>query len=395
MVRSLLLLILLASPVLGDEVELKNGNVLQGKVTDLGDSIRLTRNGASIVIPKNRIQAIRPGKIPEEIYAERSRALSEDDLEGHLALARWCRDQKLKKETQHEFQVVLGINPDHEEARKALGYQKVKDTWMTFEEIQKEKGLVKFRGKWITPGERDLQLALEKQKALEKEITRQVRKWLAKTGASSEKTRVAAKERLSSIEDRYKSEPYIRALASSSREKRTFVISELGRMKEPAAAKGLARRVVWDKVPELRLAALEALLSVGHDDAPLFLAAWLKEDSVHARIRAEEALGRFSDLRTVLPLLGLLSRVTRTIQWLEQYQKQISRTLRGSLLLRDGRRIRIPPDLLLSLEGFLPQDRKNLVLERDTLIASLRTITGKDFGEDISGWNNWYRKNQK
>jgi hypothetical protein len=51
--------------------------------------------------------------------------------------------------------------------------------------------------------------------------------------------------------------------------------------------------------------------------------------------------------------------------------------------------------MLLSMDGFDPHDREKILLERDTLIASLRAITGQDFGEDISRWNNWYRKNRK
>lgn len=395
MVRSLLLWFLLAAPALADEVELKNGNVLLGRVTDLGDSIRLERKGGSIVIPKSEIRAIRRGKLPEEIYQERLSTLADDDLEGHLSLARWCREQKLDDEAAGEFRRVLSIDPDQPEARISLGYRKVNGKWMTFGEIQEAKGLVKFRGKWILPAERDLQLALEKQKALEKELNKEVRKWLGRVAFHSEKVRSEAIERLATIDDEFKSKHYVKALNATNREKRSFVIGELGRMKELSAAKGLARRVVWDKYPELRSAALDALLATGHADSALFLAAWLKEDSARPRIRAEEALGQFTDSRPLPALLTLLSRVTKTLRWLDQYRDMISKTLRGTLLLRDGRRIRIPPDLLLSLEGFGPRDRETLLRERDTLVATLRAITGQDFGENVAEWNKWYRGRKK
>ncbi|MDP6958002.1 MAG: HEAT repeat domain-containing protein [Planctomycetota bacterium] len=395
MLRSLLLLLLVTSSVHADEVELKNGNVLQGKVTDLGDTIRLTRNGSSMVIPKSQIREIRPGKTDEEIYQEKAEALSKDDLEGHLTLARWCTERHLKKQAEKAFQTILDIDPDHKEARTALGYQKINGEWKTFEEIQKDKGLILFRGKWVLPSERALQLALEKQKSLAKQLAKEVRKWLGRVGFQSEKIRKEAIDKLATIDDQYKSAAYIKALTATRKEKRLFVIRELHRMKEKEAAKGLARRVVWDKDPKIRSEALSALLSIQNPNTPLFLAAWLKEDSIYARIRAEEAVGKFSDLRPMPALITLLSRVTKTIQWIDQYRDQMTKTLRGTLLLRDGRRIQIPPDMLLSMDGFDPHDREKLLLERDTLIASLRAITGEDFGEDISRWNNWYRKNKK
>ncbi len=395
MLRSLLLLLLVTSPIHADEVELKNGNVLQGKVTDLGDTIRLTRNGSSMVIPKSQIHEIRPGKTEEERYREKAEALSKNDLEGHLTLARWCKERHLKNQAEEAYRTILDIDPDHKEARTALGYQKVEGEWKTFEEIQKSKGRVLFRGKWVLPSERALQLALENQKLLEKQLSKEVRKWLGRVGFHSEKIRKEAIEKLATIDDPYKSEAYIKALTSSRKEKRLFVIRELHRMKEEGAAKGLARRVVWDKESKVRSEALSALLSIKNPETPLFLAAWLKEDSIYARIRAEEALGQFSDIRPVPALITLLSRVTRTIKWIEQYRDQMMKTLRGTLLLRDGRRIQIPPNMLLSMDGFAPHDREKILLERDTLIASLRAITGQDFGEDISRWNNWYRKNRK
>ncbi len=66
-----------------------------------------------------------------EIYLERAAKLSQDDLPGHLSLAFWCREMKLNEEATREFRQVIALDPDHSEARKALGYRKVDGRWRT------------------------------------------------------------------------------------------------------------------------------------------------------------------------------------------------------------------------------------------------------------------------
>jgi len=91
------------------------------------------------------------------------------------------------------YQTVLKTDPDHEGARKALGYERYKGKWMTSKEIreakemaiqkererhrqkelsrrkaereryeaeQRAKGLVEFEGKWMTP---DKKMAIQKE----------------------------------------------------------------------------------------------------------------------------------------------------------------------------------------------------------------------------------------
>src|ERR1041384_5173662 len=123
-----IVLALIAPPLRADEGELTSGAVIEGKVTDLGDSIKVVRSGSSIVYPKSMIRKITPKKTNEEIYEERTKALKDADLEGRLALARWCLQQKLAKEAATEFKKAVAIAPENEEARKGAGYVKVGDT---------------------------------------------------------------------------------------------------------------------------------------------------------------------------------------------------------------------------------------------------------------------------
>jgi len=44
---------------------------------------------------------------------------------------------------------VNALDPDHEGARKLLGYEKVHGKWMTADEAMEAKGLIKYDGRWL------------------------------------------------------------------------------------------------------------------------------------------------------------------------------------------------------------------------------------------------------
>ena len=179
--RTLALALLLATPAAADEVELSSGTVVEGKVVDQGDTIKVTRGGASAVYPKSMVVRIVPKKTPEDLHEERSKALKADDFDGRLALARWCADQKLPEQARLEFKRAAALRPDHEEARLGAGFLKLDGKWVPEDEYYAAKGMVKHRGRWVDPQQRDLELALEEHKELEKALAL----CLSSIGASS------------------------------------------------------------------------------------------------------------------------------------------------------------------------------------------------------------------
>jgi dienelactone hydrolase len=63
---------------------------------------------------------------PFREYLTRSKDLAEDDLEGRLALAEWCKERKLKEERLLELARVLEADPENAAALKAYGASKWK-----------------------------------------------------------------------------------------------------------------------------------------------------------------------------------------------------------------------------------------------------------------------------
>lgn len=121
-----------AVPCPGDTITLRDGRKLVGKiVSEEGDEIRVILRYGEVTLPKSDVVSLEKGPTPEEVYRDRAAAVGEDDLEGLVGLARWCRENDLDRESRWEFGRVLEIDRDHAEARKALGFVLHEGEWIT------------------------------------------------------------------------------------------------------------------------------------------------------------------------------------------------------------------------------------------------------------------------
>jgi HEAT repeat protein len=389
----ILALLLFAAAFPADEVELTSGTVIEGKVQDLGDSIRVVKSNGSAVYPKSMVRKITPKKTVEEIYEEKSRELKDDDLDGRLKLARWCLEKKLQKEAVLEFKKVIALNGDQEEARTGAGFQKVNGKWLTEDEANEARGLVRHKGRWMTPEQRDLDIALEEQKELERSLQIEVARQVGFLKSSDEKKREEAMAALAKIDDKHKAKAFIAAIPSTHRDTRKYLYQELGRMKEVAALRPLVRRSLWDEDEALRPVAFRAVQDIGHPDAGLLYLPFLAEESISARIRCVEAMAAFKDLRLVAPLLSALEN---NIDLTKQFEKE-GETMTGvagrTIVMGDGSTVTLPKIVKVRMADPLDKNsRARLQQEKSTIIDTLNRITGQSFGDDIGKWRAWLER---
>jgi hypothetical protein len=405
-VRFLPVLLLLALPALADEVELSSGEVIRDcKVTEEGEYYRIAKGPGSRLVLKSDVRKVTYSETAEDAFQKKLKELKADDAEAHAALAKWCAENKLAKRAEEMWKRVIEIDPDHEEARGALGYQRHLGKWMTQDEIKEAQGLVRHKGRWVTPEERDLDIALEEQKELDKKYLSEVKKWVDRLSSSDEDKVKDAKANLAKLDDKYKVKPYLSVLRSSNQAVRLFAVTELTRIKDELlkasdatvvqAGKTLARLVVWDESLDVRAAAMKALGAVKHAETAVWFVPFLEEDSATARIRAEDAISQFPSLRAFLPLLGRLNGVRETLAFIAQYEKQAMSVIKGMLQLRNGQKVPLPPNLKFSGNLFDPEMKKRLGEEKESVLTALRAIAGQDFGEDVLKWKDWYDKAAK
>ena len=124
----------------------------QQYVVQVADGAKVTLDAAQVQ------QVLRPR--PEEAEYERIRPTYADTAAAQWELAQWCREHKLTKQREVHLQRVIELDPNHAEARHALGYSQLDGQWVTRDEVMTQRGYVKYKGQWKLPQEKEL---IEKQ----------------------------------------------------------------------------------------------------------------------------------------------------------------------------------------------------------------------------------------
>ncbi len=111
------------------------------------------------------------------------------DAEALYRLGLWARANGLPVDALVLFQEAIRINPDHEFARRALGYEFYAGKWRTPTEVKTAMGLVEFEGDWMTPQAKEAILAartLARERKLMDEARRKLEKERARLAAVQE-----------------------------------------------------------------------------------------------------------------------------------------------------------------------------------------------------------------
>jgi hypothetical protein len=168
-----------------------------------------------------------------------------DTLEGHVAMAAWCGEQRLTMQERAHWYKVLQISPDHAAARAHLGFVRVDDRWMARSDLENTR-----RRKF------DAELAFKKWSTLLRPIRIAFE--------SGDSTRIAAaRQKLAAVRDPDAIPALETMLSRVNLEAASAVVLTIRQMKGPEAAIGLARQAMYaDWYP----AGKEASEALGYHD---------------------------------------------------------------------------------------------------------------------------------
>ena len=76
-------------------------------------------------------------------------------------MAEWCRQHKLQDEYQRHLERILELDPNHADARTALGFRQKDGKWMNRDDVMAARGLVMYEGRYVTPQQVELMRAAE------------------------------------------------------------------------------------------------------------------------------------------------------------------------------------------------------------------------------------------
>jgi hypothetical protein len=155
----------LPAAISADEVFLKGGGKLSGKITSrTATSVEVDVGAGKIAVPASSVLRIEEGRSPLHEYEDRAGRLAAGDVDGWVALGDWAKSRGLGSQAREAYHRALAASPLDPRANTGLGNVQVDGRWMSEEESYKAKGYVQFEGDWMTPAE---QQTLQRERAAE------------------------------------------------------------------------------------------------------------------------------------------------------------------------------------------------------------------------------------
>ena len=111
--------------------------------------------------------------------------------DGNWKMAEWCQQNGLSDERELHLREVIRLDPEHGDARQALGYVRRDGEWVTRNDIMQQRGFIRHRGRWRLPQEIELDEAREKQDASVREWRTKIKRWRNWIGRRREEEAVA------------------------------------------------------------------------------------------------------------------------------------------------------------------------------------------------------------
>ena len=394
--RWLALVILLAAfarPVRADEVFLSDGRVVEGDVTELGDKIKVSGPLGAVYFEKTAVSQIRRGPTRRQRYADME-AVAGGDAASHFAIAEWCEKKGLQKEMKTELEHALARDPNHREAHQKLGHVFQDNRWMTQAEANTARGLVLYKGDWLTPEERDAVEAVAARKAQEAKLRKEAGGYLDKLASKDEGVRDDAAKQLAGIPlDVLK--PVLRgAMQHRDAGVRRYAAAALASDPDKSDLDRFVRMALRDTEVQNSALAFQALSRMGDVERQrmAFVSA-LAEREPLVVMRAASALEACGDKSCVAALVGALDRSFELTSWGFQHgviRGGVTRgeeIKRGSFLnreeLKSGEHLEIQTPVMGGVDPELLKGVRNAVL------SALKKITGKSFGDNLALWH-WY-----
>ena len=156
MKRIVLLVALLPTTLLADEIILKSGGRVSGRIVQRSaTSVEVDVGAGTVTIALDRVERIEEARSALDDYYDRAGRLAANDPDGWLELARWASSRSLSAQAGEAYHRVLTVDPGNAEANQALGNVQVDGRWVSEEESYRARGYVQYDGEWMTPAQRD------------------------------------------------------------------------------------------------------------------------------------------------------------------------------------------------------------------------------------------------
>jgi hypothetical protein len=303
----LLLTLSLVSSAAADVFVLSTGGQVEGELLNANEQPRekyvIKTSVGELTLRKDQIKEVIHRR-PAEVEYDKVRHQYPDTAEGQWTLAEWCREQHLREARERHLKRVIELDPDHAQARGALGFSRVDGQWKTQQQVMTERGYVEYKGRWRLPQEVELMEQQRKNELAEKSWFTNIRRW--RNWLESDK-RPEALRSIVEITDPQAIPSLKRLLEDEADEEvRTLAIEALSKIGTPQAQQVLAQRALEDTSNEVRLTCLDYLVKSPRPEIVNFFIQKLRDKDNVIVNRAGVALSQLKDPIAIGPLVDAL-----------------------------------------------------------------------------------------
>lgn len=370
----------------GETFVLENGGTVVGEILNPDQSPRTTyviktAEGAEITLEKAQVKQIIHQRADEVEY-DKIRTRYPDTVDGQWELAEWCREKRLSAQRKKHLQRIIQLEPDHEQARRALGYSQIDGQWMTQEEAMTKQGYRFYQGRWRLPQEIEVLEKNRNKELAETEWMKKVSTWRGWLG--TDKARIA-RENILAINDPQATKALTMGLQEDPRDQVRLLCAEaLARIGTSDALYALAKQAMNDQVEEVCLTCLDYLKEKKSTDAVNYFIGYLRnKDNVPVN-RAGAALRHMGDPSAIGPLIDALVTI-------HKHKTSTSGGSSGgdqySMTFGNG-------GSGLGVGGG-PRVVSRTVENRAVLEALVELTGGVNYGYDVRAWKSWYTAQKK
>jgi tetratricopeptide (TPR) repeat protein len=331
-----------------------------------------------LALAVDQVREVRIASLAKQSYPERA-AATPDTAAAQWELAEWCRKNGLMAERQVHLRRVLELNPEHAEARRALGYQFLGGRWVTRADVRRDQGYELYRGQWRTAQEIDILEERARQELAEKEWLARLTRW--RRDLEQRERKAQAMAALSQVRDPAAARPLGVLFAREPwRAMKLTYADLLVAIDTPVAHEVLLERMLADPDEEVFYGCLDRLVQLRPPQVTARLVEALKDNDNVRVNRAAIALGKLQDRSAISPLIDAL-RTTHT---------QVLARPRGG----EATAATFTSDGTYFKQGDGP---KLLVthVQNQPVLDALTRLTGVNFGFDQAAWRYWLAQERK
>jgi tetratricopeptide (TPR) repeat protein len=291
--------------------ELRRGGRLPGRIVEYepidGFAVRVNA-GLTLGISDNEIRRIRDNDEAMRAYRQRLAQL-DDEPQAHYLIHRWCSSQGLYDQMQRHLERCIELDPNHSDARAALGYTRHKNRWVKIDSLFRSRGMVRDGGKWRTAEE---VVQLEQSEQLEQsriDAKKQIAAWKKQARRDTPAGR-DARAQLAQINDPAFDvaviEEFRAAVEAGARRDQLFWLEILGRLNTPVCRDTIIQASMDAPSQSVRERCYELLEGEHKYRAIAYYLSHLQSSDNEQINRAASALSYLNDPEIVLALVRAL-----------------------------------------------------------------------------------------